>query len=182
MRRSRRNGQLRRTSSICFGSHSTTRISSLIVRRFGEHAAERIADERRAPEFEPAFRRPFEADAIHRRDIDAVGDGVRALHGPPGIVLRRAVLRLFGGMPADGGRIEKNVRARERGEARRFGIPLVPADQRRDAAELRIERAEAEIARREVKLLEEERIVRDVHLAVDARAASPSASMMAAVL
>ena len=72
------------------------------------------------------------------------------------------------GMPADGGRIEEDVRAGERREPRGFRIPLVPADERRDAAELRIEGAEAEIAGREVELLEEERIVRDVHLAVEA--------------
>ncbi len=115
----------------------------LVVRRLGENPAERIADERSAPEFETLVRRPFEADAIYRRDIDAVGDRVRALGGAPGIVLRRAVLSLLRGVPADRGRIEQNVRARKRGEARGFGIPLVPADERRDAAELRIERAES---------------------------------------
>ena len=147
MRRSRRNGQLRRTSSILRGVAFDDQNFFPIVRSLGEHAAEGIAHERRAPEFEASFRRAFEAHAIDRGHVDAVGDGVRALHGAPGIVLRRSVLRLLGRMPADGGRIEEDIRAGERREARGFGIPLVPADQRGDAAELRVECAEAEVAR-----------------------------------
>ena len=77
----------------------------------------------------------FEADAVHHADVDAVGDGVGALDGAPGVVLRRAELGLLGGMPADGGGIEQNARALQRRQARAFGIPLVPADERADAAE-----------------------------------------------
>ena len=69
-------------------------------------------------------------------------------------MLRRAVLRLFGWMPADRRRIEQHLRAAERRQARAFGIPLVPADQRRDARVTRVEAAEAQIAGREVILLE----------------------------
>ena len=72
------------------------------------------------------------------------------------------------GMPADGGRIEKNVRAREARKARGFRIPLIPADQHAEAAEARVEIQEAEIAGREIKLLEVQRIVGNMHLAIDA--------------
>ena len=73
--------------------------------------------------------------AIHHRHVHAVGDGVGALNGAPGIVLRLAELRFLRGMPADRGGIEQNLRALQRGQARAFGIPLVPADQRADSAD-----------------------------------------------
>ena len=73
------------------------------------------------------------------------------------------------GMPADRGRIEEDRRAAQRGEARALGIPLVPADERADPPGLRVEGLEAEVAGREVELLVEERVVGDVHLAVEAR-------------
>ena len=108
------------------------------------------------------------ADAIHHSDINAVGDGMPALHGAPGIVLRRAELLLLRRMPADRGRIKQYLCALERRQSRALGIPLVPADQRADPACLRVEGAEAEIARGEVELLVIKRIVGDMHLAVDA--------------
>src|SRR5215831_13550150 len=47
-----------------------------IMGAFGEDAPERIAHERRAPEFETFFRRTLEAYAIYGRHVDSVGDGV----------------------------------------------------------------------------------------------------------
>ena len=47
---------------------------------------------------------PFVADAVDRRDEDAVGDRVDALHRLPGVVLRRAELGLLLRVPADGRR------------------------------------------------------------------------------
>ena len=132
------------------------------------HLAEGIGDEGIAPELDAAVGRAFEADAIDGGDVDAVGDGVGALDGAPGVELRRAVLRFFRRVPADGRGIEENVRAAQAGQARAFGIPLVPADQRGDAAEARVEAGKAEVAGREVELFVVERIVGDVHLAVDA--------------
>ena len=82
------------------------------------------------------------ADAVHRGHVDAVGDGVRALDGLPGIVLRAGLGRV-GMMEADGRGIEQNLRAAERRQAGAFGIPLVPADQRSDARIARVEAAEA---------------------------------------
>ena len=79
---------------------------------------------------------------------------------------RCAVLAFLAGMPADGGGIEEDLRAAQRGEARRLGIPLVPADADADPAVPRLPGAEAEIAGREVELLVVQRVVRDVHLPV----------------
>src|SRR5256712_791988 len=94
----------------------------------------RIGNERISPELDAALGRAFIADAIHRRDVYAVGDGVRALDGAPGVELRRAKLLLFPRMPADSRRIEKNLRALQARQPRAFRIPLVPADQDADVA------------------------------------------------
>ncbi len=56
----------------------------------------------------------------------------------------------------------------QRGEPRGLRVPLVPADAGADRAVLRGERAEAEVAGREVELLVVVGIVGDVHLAIDA--------------
>ena len=42
----------------------------------------------------PVSVRSLESDAIHRRDVNAIGDRVRALDGAPGVELRGAVLAL----------------------------------------------------------------------------------------
>ena len=118
MRRSRRKGQLRRTSSMRRGIALDDQNLFLVHGSLRDHLPERIGDERRAPEFQPVLRRAFVADAIHRRDVNSVGDRMRALNGPPRVELRRAVLLLLAGMPADRGRIKQNVRALQRGEAR----------------------------------------------------------------
>src|SRR3954453_1788216 len=70
-------------------------------------------------------------------------------------------------MPAYRGRIEDDLGAGQGGEPGTFWIPLVPADERAHAAVIGIEGFEAEIARSEVELLVIERIVGDVHLAVE---------------
>ena len=115
MRRSRRKGQLRRMSSSAFRSTSPTRISSRSCDAFGQHATEGIAEKRSAPEFEALARSRlaadvagFKSDAVHHRDIDAVGDGMGALDGAPGVVLGHTELGLLRGMPADCGRIEQH--------------------------------------------------------------------------
>jgi hypothetical protein len=55
----------------------------------------------------------------------------------------------------------------ERGEARRLGKPLVPADQGRDAPAARVEGRKAEIAGGEVEFFVVGRVFRNVHLAVE---------------
>ena len=106
--------------------------------------------------------------AIDRRDVNSVSDGVTALNGLPSIALRRAVLFFLVRMPADGRRIKQNVCASKRRQPRAFRVPLIPADQSSDLPYADIERAKAEVARREVKLFVISRIIRYVHLAIDA--------------
>ena len=141
----------------------------LIVGSFFQDAAERIGNERVAPEFEAGiafFRFAFEADAVHNCNINAVGDGVRALNGAPGIKLRGAKFGFFARMPADAGGIEDDLRACKRGEARTLRVPLIPANLNADATVLGVEIGEAEVAGREIKFFVVERIVGDVHFAV----------------
>src|ERR1019366_6784074 len=80
-----------------------------------------------------------------------------------------AQLGFFARMPADGGGIEQNLRALQCRQARGFGIPLVPADQHADLAVAGWPGAETEVAWSEIELLVIERVVRDVHLAIDAQ-------------
>ena len=106
---------------------------------------------------------------------------MRPLDGLPGVVLRRAELVFLGRVPADGSGIEEHLRALQRGEPRALGIPLVPAHERADAAKAGVHGLKAQVARREVVLLVVERVVGDVHLAIDAGDA-PSAFRVTAVL
>ena len=95
-----------------------------------------------------------------------------ALRDLPGVVLRLSELRLLTGMPANRCRKEQGLRAAQRCDACAFRVPLIPAHQCTDVTRGRLQRLEPEVARREVKLLVVERIVRDVHLAIDIRDAA----------
>src|SRR5258708_20969840 len=99
------------------------------------------------PEFEAAFGSPFEADAIHRRNKNAIRDGVRALNRAPRVELRGAEFPLLGGMPANRGGIKKNVRAAQARQARSLGVPLVPAHLHAAARVPRIEIRKPAVAR-----------------------------------
>jgi hypothetical protein len=141
----------------------------LVVGSFGENLAERIGDEGIAPEFDARIALvgfAFKADAIDDSHIGAIGDGVGTLNGFPGIELGSAKLRFLVRMPADAGGIKDNLRALERGDARTFGIPLVPTDLHADAGEFGVEVEKAEIAGSEIKFFVVERIVGNVHLAI----------------
>src|ERR1035438_1338639 len=72
-------------------------------------------------------------------------------------------------MPADGGGVEQNLGALQRGQARGLGIPLVPTDQYADLAVAGLPGAETEVAWRKIELLVIERVVRDVGLAIHAQ-------------
>ena len=138
-------------------------------------ASERIGDERAAEELDAVGARfVLVPDAIGRGDVDAVGDRVRALRRAPGVDLRRAPFVFLGRMPADGRRIEEHLRAEEARDARRFRVPLIPADEHADRGVARLPHLEARVpvARREVVLLVEQRVVRDVHLAIHAEQAA----------
>jgi len=135
----------------------------------GEFDAERIGDERGTPELDAgAADGSFATDTIDGADVDTVGNGVGALDRAPSLALLDAGEFLFVRVPADRGGIENHNRAGQCGQARAFGIPLVPADEHGDAAVAGVESAEAEIAGSEIKLFVIQGIVRDVHLAVQA--------------
>ncbi len=134
--------------------------------------AKGIGDERVAPEFEAriaVLRFAFESNTIDDGGVDAVGDGVAALNRFPGVELGGAELGFFVRMPADAGGIENHIRAAECGEARAFGIPLVPADLHADARVASVKIRKAEVAGSEIELFVIERIIRNVHLAVFAQ-------------
>src|SRR5438132_11583519 len=128
----------------------------LVVRSFGNHLAKGIGNERIPPEFQTRvaiLRLAFETNAIDDRGVNTVCNGVAALNGFPGVELRAAELRFFMRVPANTGGIKNHVRTAKSGEARAFGIPLVPADLYADTRVSCIKIRETKIARREIKLL-----------------------------
>src|SRR5690349_9299773 len=97
----------------------------VVVRGFGDDAAEGISKERSTPEFQTLALRAIAAYfaelmtyAVYRGHEDAIRNGVGALDGPPRLVLSFAVLGLFIWMPADSGWIKQNVCPLERGKTR----------------------------------------------------------------
>ena len=111
------------------------------MRGFGDDAAEGVGQKAAAPKLETgAFDAvaedvaTFMTDAVDAGHVDSVGDGVAALDGLPRVILGGAELFFLGGVPADGGGIEEDFSTLEGGEARALGVPLVPADERADAA------------------------------------------------
>src|SRR5690348_3039234 len=140
-----------------------------------DDAAEGIAKKRAAPELQAVALRAIAADVaelvpnpVHHPDEHAVRNGVRALDGPPGVLLRFPIFSFFVRMPTNGRWVKQNVGSLKSRQARALRIPLVPADQRSHATELRIERLEPKIAGSEVIFFVIQGIVRDVHLAVEA--------------
>ena len=91
-----------------------------------------------------------------------------ALDEFPCVMLPGAVPFFFARMPADRRGIKQNLRPLQRRETRAFGIPLVPANQSADLCVFRLPRFETEIAGCEIELFEVQRVVGNVHLAVDA--------------
>src|SRR5262249_28735232 len=111
----------------------------------------------------------FQADAVGGGDVAAVGDGVAALHQFPRVVLRFAVLGLFLGVPADGGGVEEDFCTLQCRQSGGLGEPLVPADEDADVGVGGFPDAEAGVAGGEVEFFVIERVVGDVHLAIDAQ-------------
>src|SRR5437879_9567360 len=81
-------------------------------------------------------------------------------------MLGRAKFFFLARMPPDRRRIKNNFRAAQRCQSCRLRIPLVPANADADLAGLCFPRLKTKIARRGIKLLVMERIVRNVHLAI----------------
>src|SRR6266446_5634991 len=147
----------------------------LVVGSLRKHAPEGVAEKRTSPELKALARHgiaadvtSFKADAIHYADINAVRDRVRPLDGAPSVVLRLAEFGLHRGRPSDRRWVKKNACSLQCREARAFGIPLVPADEGAELSGGGVEGLETEIAGSEIKLFVVERIVGNVHLAVDA--------------
>ena len=107
-------------------------------------------------------------DAVHAGHIDAVGDGVRALDGLPRIVLRRAELVFLCRVPADGGGIKQHLAPCSAVSRAPSGYHWSQQTSVPTRPNARIDGLESKIAGREVELLVVERIVGDVHLAIDA--------------
>ena len=136
----------------------------------GDDLAARAGDKTLSPEFKAVAADGFlQSHTIDGGHKTAIGHGVTALDGFPRAVLVHAKLFFLARMPADGCGIKKNLRALHRRESRRLRIPLIPADEHADLTVLRLPRAKARVAGCEIKLLVEERVVGDVHLAVDAQ-------------
>src|SRR5262249_39891608 len=136
---------------------------------FGKDLPEGICNKGMPPKFQTRIavgRVSFVAEAINHRDEGAVGNGVRALNRSPCIELGGAELGLLLRVPSDTGGIKNDLRSLERGQARAFGIPLIPANLHADTAVLCIEIRKSQVARREVKFFVVERVVRNMHLAV----------------
>src|SRR3954468_42467 len=106
------------------------------------------------------------SNAVRHRNITSVGHGVTALDQFPRVVLARTVFGLFSRMPPDSCGIEKNIRALHRRQPRRFRIPLVPANEHSYFCVARLPGPKAKITGREIEFLVEERVIRDMHLAI----------------
>ena len=140
------------------------------VRKPGMGTATFSDDKRRAPELDAgsAARRNFMADSVYGSNIDAIGNGVTALHCAPCLTLGIPVLLFFMGMPSYCSGIEKNGCTLHCCQSCSFGIPLVPANQRPDVSRRCRERSESEIPRREVEFFIIRRVVGDMHFPVHA--------------
>src|SRR5262249_59264951 len=101
----------------------------LVVARLLQDLAERVADERAAPELDPVTDDPLVPDAVDRAHVGAVGDGVPAHARLPRRVLPLAELDLLARVPADGGGAEDHLRALQRRQPARCGLPRRPADE-----------------------------------------------------
>src|SRR5438270_816943 len=73
----------------------------LIMTRFGDHLAERVANERAAPE----LHRPFHSNAIGRSHEYAIGDCMGTLDRDPGFMLFLSKRFFFLPVPTDGRRV-----------------------------------------------------------------------------
>ena len=71
-------------------------------------------------------------------------------------------------MPSNRRGIKKHTRSLQRSQAGAFGIPLVPTDERAQPTRAGIDGTEAEVAGREIEFFIVERVVRNMHLAVNA--------------
>ena len=155
MRRSRRNGQIRRTCSPCVQIQRRAQDLGRRGSGLGQDFALRAGDEAAAPETNArAVRRGigFMADAVAGQHGHPVGHGMGALDGDPRIALAGLLIGGIVRIPADGGGVEQQFRAGQGHEPRRFRVPLIPAHQHAEPTDGRIDGGESQIARGEIKL------------------------------
>src|SRR5690606_33065431 len=127
----------------------------LSLSAFIEDAPEGIDDEGMTPKLDPRFRGAFLSDSVDGQDEHSVRDRVRALTRLPGVELSRSFAGFLGGEISDGCGIEQYPCAQEGGDARRFGVPVVPTDERSFLSNRSVDRHEPLVARGEVILLHE---------------------------
>src|SRR5207245_9724956 len=113
-----------------------------------------LAHEGAAPERETGLGGAFVTDTIDSSDVDPIGQRVTPLDELPGLILCGAEFSFFARVPADGRRIEEDIRTLQRREAGSLGIPLIPADQDAKAAVSTVEDSETEITRCKIIFLE----------------------------
>ena len=154
MRRSRRKGQLRRTSSMRRRSHGddedflpVVRGAASAPRRTGRMTND-APQNSKPPPAGPSW--PTRLTAATKTPLAIAWERWISSHA---WCCASAVLRLLVRVPADRRRVDQHFRAVQRRQPRPFGIPLVPAHQHADAAEARVEGAEAGVAGREIILL-----------------------------
>src|SRR6478609_10248482 len=141
-----------------------------INRTFGDDFAVWAAHETLAPEFDPVTARGrFVSYAIRDRNIAAVRDRMTTLNRFPGGMLSFPKFLLLLRMPADRSRIKNNLRAAQRSQARRFWIPLVPANADTEISARCFPALKTKIARCKIEFLVIKRIIGDVHLAIFAK-------------
>src|SRR6266487_3445308 len=100
-----------------------------IHRSLGDDFAVGTADEALSPEFNAiAAGWRFVTDSVCCGDVATVRNRVTALNCFPRRMLRCAKFFFFARMPSDRRRVKNNLRAAQGRQARRFRIPLVPAN------------------------------------------------------
>src|SRR5262249_40301602 len=138
-----------------------------IMRSFGDDPSKWIAEERATPELQPvsgslvtANISGLKSHAVHYSHINAVGDGMRTLNGPPCIMLGDPEFSLLRWVPSNRGRIKQNARALQSGQPCAFGVPLIPTNQSPHAASISGGCLKSQISRSEVILFVVEGIIR----------------------
>src|SRR5262249_31557947 len=111
----------------------------------------------------PEFEFSLPPNSIYRSNIDTVGHCIGALDNLPGAALAQGDRAGFFRNPADGRRIEKNLRSTQRSQASCLGKPLVPANQGTDLRVPRLKTREPQITWSEIEFFIVKRVIRDMH-------------------
>ena len=113
-----------------------------------------------------AARVRFVAGSVDAEYRQAVGNGVGALDGEPGLQLPLLFVGIIGRVPADGGGVDQQLGAGQGHQTGCFRVPLVPADQHAQPPHPGVHGTKAQVTGREIEFLLETRVVGNVHFAV----------------